>query len=268
MDIQHPGILDPEGFNEHFELHCYEPCEELKPFVAHIWTQRHRTRQAKNLRPIELPSGPNIYLFISPKEAIIRGIIPTPFDYDPHLSPIVAGVKFRPGGFYAFWKKSMSELENVTIPLATVFSEANSSFTNRLLKQSDTEIVKTLEELLLAQHPIYDNKLDTIDRILKIVEKNSLTQSARDVARVFGRSERSLQLLFHHYVGVSLKWVIIRRRLLHTIDRVRSSRSSWTSAAAESGYSNQSHFTREFKEVIGQPPSQYLKNTHSTRKIF
>jgi AraC-like DNA-binding protein len=267
MELPHPGILDPERFDEHFELHCYEPCDELKPFVTHIWTQRHRRTQAQDTRPpIELFSGPNIYLFFSPQAAVVRGVSALPFDYSPHLSQVVAGVKFRPGGFYAFWKKSMSELENATIPLVTVFPGADKNFTDTLLEQTDTEIVKTLEELLLAGHPVYDKKLDAINRVLKIVEENPLSQSVNDVARAFGRSERSLQLLFHHYVGVSLKWVIVRRRLLYTVNRVRSSRSSWTNTAAEAGYSNQSHFTREFKQATGISPSHYLKTTDQLAK--
>lgn len=266
LDVHHPGILDPESFNEHFKLRCYEPCKELRPFVLHIWTQRHRTKQAQRIRLIELPSGPNVYIFISTKDAAIRGVSPTPFDYSSQVSPVVVGVKFRPGGFYAFWKKSMSDLENTTIPISIVFPQADKTFVSHLLKKSDTEIVNALETLLLSQHPIYDNKIDTIDRVLKIVEKSPLTQSVRDVARIFGRSERSLQLLFHQYVGVSLKWVIIRRRFLCTIEQVRSSGSNWTSAAAEAGYSNQSHFTREFKNIIGQSPSEYIKDNQQQFK--
>lgn len=269
MELSHPGILDPEDFDKYFELHCYEPCDELKPFVTHIWTQRHRSTQTQDIRPpIELFSGPNIYLFFSAQAAIIRGISAVPFDYSPHLSQVIAGVKFRPGGFYAFWKKSLSELENASIPLTTVFSKADKNFTNTLLQQTDAEIVKTLEELLLAEHPVYDKKMEAIGRVLNIVEDNPPSQSVKDVAHAFGRSERSLQLLFHQYVGVSLKWVIVRRRLLYTIHRVRSSQSNWTSAAAESGYSNQSHFTREFKKAVGQPPSIVFKNdTHQTNEV-
>jgi AraC-like DNA-binding protein len=100
-------------------------------------------------------------------------------------------------------------------------------------------------------------------KIMRALTNDETLQSVKDIARIVGRSERSLQLLFNTYVGVSLKWVIARRRLLRTVQKIHDHTSStWTEAAAEQGYSSQSHFTRDLKKVIGLPPSQYLKSTY------
>lgn len=47
--LTHRGVLDPAGFNRHFETHCYEPSQDLVPFIEHTWTVRRKLCQnAKN----------------------------------------------------------------------------------------------------------------------------------------------------------------------------------------------------------------------------
>lgn len=268
VKVPHPGILDAENFDEHFELHCYKPSKDLEQFVAYFWIQRQKDTEKSSPKPLEICSGPNVYLFLTQEESFIHGTVAGEFQYNAFTPGVIAGAKFKPGGFYPFYKRPIVRLANKILPADMVFSEITPQFTQTLLKQKDDIIINTLEKVLINLRPVYDKRIDTIDRILKIVEENPLTQNARDVARVFGRSERSLQLLFHHYVGVSLKWVIVRRRLLHTIHRVRSSHDSWTSAAAEAGYSNQSHFTREFRQTIGTSPSMYLKSLQKNQSTL
>jgi AraC-like DNA-binding protein len=260
LQISHPGIIHTEDFNKHFELHCYEPSPDLKPFVTHIWVQRQKSLPDPLYKPpIEVLSGPNIYLFFTSQKAFIHDITRHEFQYNAFASPVVAGVKFRPGGFYPFLQGPVST-PKVNIPLASVFPDSDDTFTKTLLKQPDEVIVGKLETLLRNKQPKMNKKLELIDEIMHALDTNPALQTVESVARAFHTSSRTLQLLFQTYVGVSLKWILTRKRLLKTIRRVQEqSRPSWSKAAAEQGYSSQSHFTREFSEVIGQSPSQYLK---------
>ena len=73
-------------------------------------------------------------------------------------------------------------------------------------------------------------------------------------------SEQSLQLLFQTHVGVGVKWIITRQRLLEALQRAQSHpEMTWVNVAAELGYNSQSHFSRDFKEVIGISPSEYSR---------
>lgn len=256
LQLSHPGILSAKDFHEHFELHCYEPSSDLQPFVVHLWTQRVRGGDAPTHKPIEILSGPNMYLFFTADSAFVHGITPREFSYDPATSSVIAGVKFRPGGFSAFSDQPITS----NMPLTAVFPQADRLFRRRLLAQSDQEIVTMLETLLRSKQPAYDRNLESIDRIMAAIDEDPSLQNVEQVAHAFDMSERALQLLFQRYVGVGLKWTLTRKRLLETVSRVQAHEyASWTEAAAELGYSSLSHFSQEFKQVTGLSPSHYLK---------
>jgi AraC-like DNA-binding protein len=154
----------------------------------------------------------------------------------------------------------VSRLGEKTTALKPLFPGADERFAAKLTGQSDEVIFAMLEHLLRNKRPVPDKNLDLVTRIMVALEHDETLQTVAAVARVFGKSERSIQLLFQTYVGVGLKWVITRKRLLETVRQVRThARSNWVEAAAELGYSSQSHFVREFKRIIGRTPSQYLR---------
>jgi AraC-like DNA-binding protein len=78
------------------------------------------------------------------------------------------------------------------------------------------------------------------------------------VARRFGLGPRSLQRLFREHVGVSPKWVIKRFRLHEALEQVSAGADvDWTQLALDLGYFDQAHFIRDFKAIVGEPPTGY-----------
>jgi AraC-like DNA-binding protein len=77
-----------------------------------------------------------------------------------------------------------------------------------------------------------------------------------------GLGTRSLQRLFEKYVGVSPKWVLSRYRMHDVVTRLDEGYDgSLADLAAEHGWFDQAHFTREFTELVGVPPSAYVRPT-------
>lgn len=75
-----------------------------------------------------------------------------------------------------------------------------------------------------------------------------------------GIGARRLQRLFERYVGVTPKWVLGRYRIHDAVSDLDGGfTGSLADLAARYGWFDQAHFTREFTELIGVPPSTYLR---------
>nr|WP_239523257.1 helix-turn-helix transcriptional regulator [Geodermatophilus normandii] len=79
------------------------------------------------------------------------------------------------------------------------------------------------------------------------------------VAALAGTSTRSLQRLFAGYVGVNPKAVLARYRLQDAAAAIDGGEvTDLAGLAASLGWFDQSHFSREFRSVVGVTPSAYL----------
>jgi transcriptional regulator GlxA family with amidase domain len=87
------------------------------------------------------------------------------------------------------------------------------------------------------------------------------------VAALGGLSVRSLQRLFAGYVGVSPKAVLARYRLQDAAAAIDAGEVDDLAGLAVSlGWFDQAHFSRDFRAVVGVPPSAYLQVARATRR--
>jgi len=74
-------------------------------------------------------------------------------------------------------------------------------------------------------------------------------------------SQRTLQRMTHRYVGVPPLAMIRRRRLQEAAQRLRDDPSvDLAELAAELGYADHAHLTRDFRLVLGLAPSAYRRD--------
>ncbi|MDN5790913.1 MAG: helix-turn-helix transcriptional regulator [Micrococcales bacterium] len=78
-----------------------------------------------------------------------------------------------------------------------------------------------------------------------------------DVADRLGISPRTVQRLARKYVGVPPSAMIRRRRLQEAAERVRSEDADLSAVAADLGYADHAHLTKDFQAVLGFTPSAY-----------
>lgn len=74
-----------------------------------------------------------------------------------------------------------------------------------------------------------------------------------------GLSRRTLERLFQSEVGVAPKSFARIERLSAIADRLRHGALSWAALAAELGYADQAHLTREVLELSGYTPRQFAE---------
>lgn len=85
-----------------------------------------------------------------------------------------------------------------------------------------------------------------------------------DLAALAPLSRFHLVRVFHVAIGLPPHAYLTRLRLLHAQSALRAG-STISAAAADSGFTDQSHLTRCFKRGFGATPGQYLRHSASAR---
>lgn len=251
------GRLDPAGFARHVQFAMTPPPADLRLFVEHFWTVRWDVAKG-TYESAEVMHRPYVDLFVSAEESGIQGTFRGKRIYLANGSGRIVGVRFRPGGFKAFWPGRMSDLQDRNAELSEAFPKLRSTFATDLMAMNDAESAAAFADLLRSRAPRFDGDIDLINAIIKAVEGDATLQSVAAVGELFGRSERWLQQLFSDYVGIGLKWLLQRHRLLAAAAQIREiDAPDWAGIAYGLGYSSQQHFITDFRKVLGETPLQY-----------
>lgn len=253
------GVMDPQWFFKNFSLRCYSPSSQLAPFVEHFWVIRWDPQHLPSPSYDYILTRPAITMSFSKHRPYIRGIVTEKILFTLAGDGVEVGVKFTPGGLYAFWEHDMSKLTHREVLVNAAFPEVTDDFFEKLYsKDDDTRFIDVMEKLLL-NHPVHiDKNLQLIQRIVQAIHDNNYMTVAQVAAR-FKVSERTLHYLFAKRVGVGVKWLLMRPRLLEAVRNAHLLvKPDWTRIAADLGYSTQSHFVNDFKKYIGVAPSRYI----------
>ncbi len=175
-----------------------------------------------------------------------------------------AGVMLQPAAGFLLWRRSVRTLTDRYVDLETVPTlrgplTAQIRATMRDAPQDPARHRRVIE--------IYETALETllpvdvagrlINDIADLVEsERSLTRVDQLVERL-GMSERSLQRLTETRLGLTPKWMIQRRRLHDAVAHLKAGHLELATVAHELGYTDQAHFTRDFRRVTGMTPGAY-----------
>ncbi|MCZ2828261.1 helix-turn-helix domain-containing protein [Modestobacter sp. VKM Ac-2986] len=116
--------------------------------------------------------------------------------------------------------------------------------------------VTAFEDALRPLLPVDEEGL-LVNRVVEFVEGDRDVVRVSQVCERFDLSERALQRLVHRRLGLTPKWLIQRRRLQEAAERLRSGPVDLAELAAQLGYADQPHLTRDFGQVTGTTPRQF-----------
>lgn len=248
-------VLNPREAAEHYTFKIHPPSNVLAPFIDYYWIMRWDLTNQPPFMAEVIPS-PYTNLTFMPEGARITGVTTGKYEYQLKDRGAIIGAKFKPGALYAFYGKGVHDLTNTHIPALSVFSAATDEYNNEIVQSSNEQAVKKIEELLKSKDPKVDKNLKLITEILGFIELQNPTLT--DVVVKSALSERRLQEIFKQYVGVGVKWIILRARLIKAVELATTNKNpNWARVAQSLGYSDQSHFINDFKRVIGKSPTKY-----------
>lgn len=254
------GRLDPAGFERHVQFAMAPPPEDLAPFIVHFWVIRWDSALG-HYDSSEVMHRPYVDVFLSTQESGIQGTFRGKRTYSAAGSGRIIGMRFLPGAFHAFWRGEMADLQNKVVPLTQVFPWADAAGIAAILALDDDGAIAELQALIRSRLPGSDETIALINEIIGDVETNEDLITVAAVAVAYGKSERWLQQVFRDYLGINLKWLLQRKRLLAAAEQIRQAEDpDWVGIAYDLGYSSQQHFITDFRKVLDATPVQYKKS--------
>jgi len=170
------------------------------------------------------------------------------------------GTMLQPAAGQALAGGPVSRLADATVPLD------DDALTGRIREAVGDDpddpdrqqaAVGAVEEWLRTLLPVDEEGL-LVNAIVEHVEGDPEVQRVSQVCAKFAIAERTLQRLTARRIGLTPKWLIQRRRLHEAAERLADrQRPDLARVAADLGYSDQSHFARDWRAVTGLTPGEF-----------
>jgi AraC-like DNA-binding protein len=235
----------------------YHPSADLAPYIEHYWTIEWDLAEPALRETLPYPSA---HIILEPDVCALSGVSTRKFSRVLEGRSRVLGAKFQMGGLRPFVAQPVSAYTDCVLPLHEVLGDAARNLHERVLAHSDHHTaIAVLEAFLRERQPRHDEALTRVRSVAARVAADRDIRQAEQLAEEFGMGLRTLQRLFGDYIGVSPKWMIRRFRLQEAAERMAAAASvDWAQTALDLGYSDQAHFSRDFKRIIGKAPAEYF----------
>jgi len=169
------------------------------------------------------------------------------------------GARFRPGGLAPFLREPVGEVANQVVELDQLWGASANRMREQLLEEATPESrIARLERILLgilgrrAADPVAMRALAMFE------EAPPFSARVETVAEELGFSHKHFVARFRGAVGLTPKLYCRLLRFRRALEAVHSRPEvDWAEVALESGYYDQAHFNRDFREFSGLTPSAY-----------
>ena len=168
------------------------------------------------------------------------------------------GVRFLPTMFPQLFKVNASELSNRFEQLCNVVPQFSTFIADNFYHQIETEkLLNTFDNYFLdrIENTTFDNDCRLYNAIDKILSESGVLNIEKDLDT--GISQRQLRRLFEYYIGDTAKTfakVVRFQSILRAKPSLQSLRQN--KLFFDSGYYDQAHFVKEFKNFYGVTPSK------------
>ncbi len=177
---------------------------------------------------------------------------------------------FHPAGLKPFIAFDLQEITGDTISLRDLFGKEADMLEDKILNAvSHEQRIVLLETFLLNELKQVKNHTDVIQHSVEAIIRNNGNISIDKLATSLNTGKRQLERSFIATVGLSPKLFSRITRFQNTLTLIGHKQfNSLTMVAYESGFYDQSHFIKDFKEFTGLSPNQYFSENLALVKYF
>lgn len=182
-----------------------------------------------------------------------------------------AGVMFEPAAGALLTGGEVARWTDGHVELADLFGPGGEALAGRIraimapdpnAPQAQSAAVVEFQDFLRGHLPVDEQGL-LVNEVVAYVEDNPEVTRVADVCAHFGIGERSLQRLTRHRVGLTPKWLVRRRRIQDATWRLRTGATTIAAVAADLGYADEAHLSRDFRRVTGMTPGAFAAHYES-----
>lgn len=234
-------------------LIIHAPAAALRPFVAHYWLSLNNLNDAYLVLP---DACVDIVLEVTGSDWRAWGYGSTTRPTRLACSPGThyLGIRFLPGQSRHFLSGHAGELTDrrqdahdlLPFPLEPVAARV-----------AEADVFAEADRLLTARLCRSAPGVSPTDRMLREIDAAQGALRLGELAARFGKSPRQLQRQFLETVGVTAKFFAVIARATRAAQRIANDGSaSLAAVAADAGYADQSHMTRDFVRLTGASPAR------------
>ena len=171
---------------------------------------------------------------------------------------LTMGVRFRPGGAYRFLPFPVDLLTDTFVRTGDIWGREGELLEEAILSaRSDRERTLTVETFLIRRL-IESAPRRRFDAAIGQVLQTRGRIRVREIAASIGCSPRQLEREFRSSAGLSPKSLARVIRFQNLLQQIgEGALLQWANAALDSGYADQPHMVRDFREISGQSPTEH-----------
>ncbi|WP_309133636.1 AraC family transcriptional regulator [Cellulomonas sp.] len=266
-DVERAHLVDPRDTS--FRIGRWGPPDDLAPLVRRYWVPTWSVPEGREAEQGVL-QYPVCLVVVADSYARFYGVQPGLSRTTLSGTGWAVGVMLQPaagalltGGSVAPWTGRHADLADALAPttpradvetlVAGVRGDMAPDPTDEERQHVATDRVGAFLRRFL---PVDDEGL-LVDAVVAAVEEDPEVLRVAQLCERFAMSERTLQRLTRRRLGLTPKWLVQRRRLHEAAGRLRDGGATLAVLAAELGYADESHLSRDFRRVTGMTPGAF-----------
>lgn len=165
------------------------------------------------------------------------------------------GIKLMPAALTKLFGLDMSTYTDKVVDLKPELPELSALPEPSL--ENKGQFIQAIESIISKQLLDINNEKTSLEMAVEELQKNHGSISISSLIKEVGISERQLERQFSKNIGLSPKFYARVLRLGYIFSLMQSHNNSWGDLVYQSGFYDQSHFIKNFKEFTGEDPSAY-----------
>ncbi|MEM7086724.1 MAG: helix-turn-helix domain-containing protein [Bacteroidota bacterium] len=254
----------------------------LSHYIKNFWTI-DRTIQTTISREKIIPDGYSELIFHSgdlfrsnfggswvPSDLyLLAGQIRKPYFIENIGKSKMFGIKFQPWALTELFNLDMSKFAHKRVEIPPELREVLEPVISIAIQElSFDQQVNEMENWFSKFTS--NRKLNTSSgrASIKLILENKGNISLKQVRNEVGWSERSLERYFNKYVGLTPKLYLRIIRFSTVFELIEKGQNDWADVLFQTGFYDQSHFIKNFKEFAGDYPTKYKFTENSLSNNF